>query len=139
MLGDSHEKSKNPLKKAMRRRNGKTVQFAAPTYVEPPDVDYSTEEEVDSDQEYLNQEDENKETQDGDQEEVRDSDDIKVDPSILGEKSNEAEPISDSQVSASRESVDMITPTETERTSDETLERSGTILTTLQSVTLLTS
>lgn len=48
MLGDNPEKSKNPLKKAMRRRNAKTVQFSAPTYVEASDVDYSTEEEGDS-------------------------------------------------------------------------------------------
>jgi hypothetical protein len=46
MLGDNPEKSKNPLKKAMKRRNAKTVQFAAPTYVEPSDVDYSSEEEA---------------------------------------------------------------------------------------------
>lgn len=45
MLGDNPEKSKNPLKKAMRRRNAKTVQFAAPTYVEASDYDYSTEDE----------------------------------------------------------------------------------------------
>ena len=45
MLGDNPEKSKNPLKKAMKRRNAKTVQFTAPTYVEASDVDYSTEEE----------------------------------------------------------------------------------------------
>ncbi|KEF53067.1 uncharacterized protein A1O9_10975 [Exophiala aquamarina CBS 119918] len=45
MLGDNPEKSKNPLKKAMRRRNAKTVQFAAPTYYEPSDYEYSDEEE----------------------------------------------------------------------------------------------
>jgi hypothetical protein len=45
MLGDQAEKSKNPLKKAMRRRNAKTVQFAAPTYVEASDIDYSSDEE----------------------------------------------------------------------------------------------
>lgn len=32
MLGDNPEKSKNPLKKAMRRRNAKNVNFAPPTY-----------------------------------------------------------------------------------------------------------
>ncbi|KAJ9221017.1 hypothetical protein DTO027B5_5792 [Paecilomyces variotii] len=47
MLGDNHEKSKNPLKKAMRRRNAKTVTFTAPTYVEASDVEYSTDEEQD--------------------------------------------------------------------------------------------
>ena len=45
MLGDNPEKSKNPLKKAMRRRNAKTVQFAAPTYYEASDGYYSTDEE----------------------------------------------------------------------------------------------
>jgi hypothetical protein len=47
MLGDNPEKSKNPLKKAMRRRNAKTVQFAAPQYFEPSDFDYSDEEDED--------------------------------------------------------------------------------------------
>lgn len=47
MLGDNHEKSKNPLKKAMRRRNAKTVQFTAPTYFEPSDNEYSSEEDED--------------------------------------------------------------------------------------------
>ncbi|KAG9233782.1 hypothetical protein BJ875DRAFT_35200 [Amylocarpus encephaloides] len=45
MLGDQAEKSKNPLKKAIRRRNAKTVAFAAPTYVEASDIEYSTDEE----------------------------------------------------------------------------------------------
>lgn len=45
MLGDNPEKSKNPLKKAMRRRNAKTVQFAAPQYFEPSDFEYSEDEE----------------------------------------------------------------------------------------------
>lgn len=47
MLGDNPEKTKNPLKKAMRRRNAKAVQFAAPTYYEPSDYEYSDEEEED--------------------------------------------------------------------------------------------
>ena len=49
MLGDEEDKkpgnSLNPLKKAMKRRNAKTVQFAAPSYVEPSDVEYSSDEE----------------------------------------------------------------------------------------------
>lgn len=44
MLGDTAEKTKNPLKKAMRRRNAKTVQFAPPTFVEASDYDYSSDE-----------------------------------------------------------------------------------------------
>ena len=49
MLGDNPEKSRNPLKIAMRRRNAKTVAFSAPTYFEPSDIDYSTEEDGDED------------------------------------------------------------------------------------------
>ncbi|KAF4551309.1 putative tip elongation aberrant protein Tea4 [Elsinoe fawcettii] len=45
MLGDNAERSKNPLKKAMKRRQTKTVQFAAPTYVEASDYDWSDEDE----------------------------------------------------------------------------------------------
>lgn len=44
MLGDQPEKTKNPLKTAMKRRK-KNVAFAAPTYVDYSDIDYSTEEE----------------------------------------------------------------------------------------------
>ena len=47
MLGDNSEKSKNPLKKAMRRRNAKNVTFTAPTYIEASDIDWSTEDEID--------------------------------------------------------------------------------------------
>lgn len=50
MLGDNTEKSKNPLKKAMRRRNAKTVQFAAPTYYEPSEAEYSDEDDGDDGQ-----------------------------------------------------------------------------------------
>ena len=49
MLGDEEDKKTgnplNPLKKAIKRRNAKTVQFAAPSYVEPSDVEYSSDEE----------------------------------------------------------------------------------------------
>ncbi|RYO79797.1 hypothetical protein DL766_006581 [Monosporascus sp. MC13-8B] len=44
MLGDQAEKTKNPLKSAIRRRK-KTVTFTAPTYVDYSDFDYSTDEE----------------------------------------------------------------------------------------------
>ena len=49
MLGDEEDRRTgnplNPLKKAMKRRNAKTVQFTAPSYVEPSDVEYSSDEE----------------------------------------------------------------------------------------------
>ncbi|GAB1320406.1 protein phosphatase regulator [Madurella fahalii] len=54
MLGDQAEKTRNPIKSAMKRRKTKTVQFAAPTYVDYSDIDYSTEEE-DVEAEYLAQ------------------------------------------------------------------------------------
>lgn len=49
MLTDQEDDRKvnplNPLKKAMRRRNVKTVQFAPPTYVEPSDYGASSDED----------------------------------------------------------------------------------------------
>jgi hypothetical protein len=62
MLGDNTEKSKNPLKNAMRRRNAKKVQFCAPTYVEASDVEYSTDEDDGEADQYLS-EGESSETQ----------------------------------------------------------------------------
>ena len=60
MLGDNPEKSRNPLKKAMRRRNAKTVQFAPPTYYEPSEYEPSDdEEERDEDSEIHNEAPEN--------------------------------------------------------------------------------
>lgn len=68
MLGDQDQKSKNPLKKAIRRRNAKTVTFTAPTYVEASDNDYSTEEEEDGENPFYSQEDQRAEAQEGAQE-----------------------------------------------------------------------
>ncbi|KAJ5491097.1 hypothetical protein N7539_002664 [Penicillium diatomitis] len=76
MLGDNSEKSKNPLKKAMRRRNAKTVNFAPPTYIEASDVEYSTEEE-DEHGDFFN-DDETVESEDGDVQEQ--NEDIVVEP-----------------------------------------------------------
>ncbi|KAK4146174.1 uncharacterized protein C8A04DRAFT_35162 [Dichotomopilus funicola] len=45
MLGDQPDKAKNGIRSAMKRRKAKNVQFAAPTYVDYSDFDYSTEEE----------------------------------------------------------------------------------------------
>ncbi|EAW07654.1 putative SH3 domain protein [Aspergillus clavatus NRRL 1] len=76
MLGDNSEKSKNPLKKAMRRRNAKTVTFTSPTYIEASDVDYSTDDDLDdgdslSDGDMLREDDDIREDQ---------NDDIVVEP-----------------------------------------------------------
>ncbi|KFY19060.1 hypothetical protein V493_08167 [Pseudogymnoascus sp. VKM F-4281 (FW-2241)] len=46
MLGDQADKPKNPLKKAIRRRNAKNVTFnQTHTYVEASDVEYSSDED----------------------------------------------------------------------------------------------
>lgn len=48
MLTDQGEKYVNPLVKAFRKRNTKTVIFSEPTYFEASENDYSTEEEEDA-------------------------------------------------------------------------------------------
>lgn len=57
MLGDNSEKSKNPLKKAMRRRNAKNVAFTAPTYIEASDVEWFSDDESDAGGFYIDDED----------------------------------------------------------------------------------
>jgi hypothetical protein len=76
MLGDNSEKSKNPLKKAMRRRNAKTVNFAPPTYIEASDVEYSSDE--DSEHGDFFNDDETVESEEGDSQEQ--AEDIVVEP-----------------------------------------------------------
>ncbi|KAF6238310.1 hypothetical protein HO173_003590 [Letharia columbiana] len=70
MLGDEEDKRAgnplNPLKKAMKRRNAKTVQFTAPSYVEPSDVEYSSDEE-EGNREYGAQEQDSTAAQSNDQ------------------------------------------------------------------------
>ena len=78
MLGDEEEKKPgnplNPLKKAMRRRNAKTVQFSGNSYVEPSDNDYSSEEEEEEGNgEYQTQEQNGTVTRNADQREDIDS------------------------------------------------------------------
>lgn len=76
MLGDNNEKSKNPLKKAMRRRNAKTVNFGAPTYIDASDVDYSTDDDSEHG-DFFNDD----ETLDGEEEDTQEqSEDIVVEP-----------------------------------------------------------
>jgi len=76
MLGDNSEKSKNPLKKAMRRRNAKTVNFGAPTYIDASDVEYSTDED-DEHGDFFNDD----ETVESDDEEAQEqNEDIVVEP-----------------------------------------------------------
>jgi hypothetical protein len=74
MLGDTTEKSKNPLKKAIRRRNAKTVTFSAPTYVEPSDYEFSSDEEMDDDSNFNG--DRQSEETNGEKAEAKDQDEI---------------------------------------------------------------
>ncbi|OQE23887.1 hypothetical protein PENSTE_c008G03762 [Penicillium steckii] len=76
MLGDNNEKSKNPLKKAMRRRNAKTVNFAPPTYIEASDVEFSSDD--DSEHGDFFNDDETVESEEGDGQEQ--AEDIVVEP-----------------------------------------------------------
>ncbi|KAK1781781.1 hypothetical protein QBC45DRAFT_320474, partial [Copromyces sp. CBS 386.78] len=62
MLGDQADKPRNPIMSAMKRTKRKTVQFAAPTYVDYSDIDYSTEEE-DLEAEYFGQQQQTQKTQ----------------------------------------------------------------------------
>lgn len=73
MLGDTIDKTKNPLKKAMRRRTEKRVTFTAPTYVEPSDYEFSSDEETGDDISPPNgnsRSEEDQNAEDGDQDEI---------------------------------------------------------------------
>lgn len=122
MLGDNPDKPKNPLKKAIRRRNGKSVQFAPPTYFEPSDADYSTEEDEEGEGEYSAQADGN--DSQGQEQQVDRKETI---DSSQGKQESEVNSVHESHVSVeSRDSdVDQNTLVNVERTSDETVERSG--------------
>ncbi|PGH17621.1 hypothetical protein AJ79_00982 [Helicocarpus griseus UAMH5409] len=81
MLGDNAEKSKNPLKKAMRRRNAKTVTFTAvPVYHEPSDVEYSTDEEEEGDDQFFDDDDESTRSDTNEGQEEPQKEDIVVEP-----------------------------------------------------------
>lgn len=129
MLGDQAEKSKNPLKKAIRRRNAKTVTFTAPTYVEASDNDYSTDEE-DGEGDYYGQNDQQEQNAEQEQiveeEEVAAVEPLKPRAEIREVKSDSVEP----------ESKDIIAKTSSDisRNSDDVFEgkpesksRNGTV------------
>jgi hypothetical protein len=116
MLGDQEAKSKNPLKKAIRRRNAKNVTFAAPTYVEASDVDYSTDEE-DGESDYYGQngqQDQNGEHQDQEivEEDIKGAEPLDAGADIQEVRSESTEPDVDKD-SASKPS------SEIPRSSDE--------------------
>lgn len=126
MLGDNLEKPKNPLKKAIRRRNAKQVQFTAPTYYEASDIDYSTEEDEEVDGEYNAHDDENQDSQS--QDPNKDFKDDAADDQINPKAENDGHSIREPQLSVESRDTDgdQITPVNGDRHSDEPLERSGT-------------
>ncbi|KAL4917561.1 hypothetical protein BDW62DRAFT_82844 [Aspergillus aurantiobrunneus] len=120
MLGDNLEKSKNPLKKAMRRRNAKTVTFTNPTFIEASDVEYSTEEEMDDDDvsftdEYARDEYEQREEQ---------TEDIVVEP--LRPKSQRDKEAEETQTTEEPQEPAAANP-EKQRSSQEFFEQEGVI------------
>ena len=82
MLGDNPEKSKNPLKKAMRRRNTRAVAFAPPTFIEASDVEFTSDGEIEEGGDYSSEEEDT--TTDRNEADLQDqaseSKDINVDP-----------------------------------------------------------
>lgn len=80
MLGDNSEKSKNPLKKAMRRRNAKSVSFSSPTYIEASDVDYDTEDDMEEGDFFDHDEESSRGEDDDDDVQDDQHDDIVVEP-----------------------------------------------------------
>lgn len=119
MLGDNSEKSKNPLKKAMRRRNTKTVVFTSPTYIEASDVEYSSDEESDDDAFFIDNQ-EPSEAEPDESQEGRD-DDMVVQPlRTKGQKEKETEDES------SPESEEVALHLAEDPHPDETMESEGT-------------
>ena len=128
MLGDEEEKkpgnSLNPLKKAMRRRNAKTVQFTAPSYVEPSDVEYSTDEEDEGDEEFVAHEEDSAAAQAHQQ--ARDSEeDTAVEPLKARSQSGQQNGEAVIERRMGNEGLDQRATSEKSRPSDEIVDRSG--------------
>ena len=129
MLGDEEEKkpsnSMNPLKRAMQRRNTKTVQFTAPSFVEPSDVEYSTEEEAEGDGEYLGQEQDDEGAQSSDQGNDPEESAV-VEPLRPRGQTRDGRPNGEVAEAGRRNGhLGQLTPVEDIRTSDETSGNAG--------------
>lgn len=130
MLGDQDEDKRqnplNPLKKAMRRRNNvKKVEFAGNSYVEPSDVEYSSDEEDEDNVEYGGQEQNGSEEQRQDQ--ARDPDETAaVAPLNTRERTvNGRRPDDVATEPESRNGVDQSSGPEQVRSSDDTVDHNG--------------
>lgn len=117
MLGDNNEKSKNPLKKAMRRRNAKTVNFGTPTYIDASDVEYSSDDGSERG-------DFSDSTMDGEEGDVQDqNEDIVVEP--LRPKAQKDQLIEESDPSDPKERQDLQLENSDRRPSNEEVEAEG--------------
>lgn len=121
MLGDQAEKTRNPLKSAMKRRKAKTVTFTAPTYVDYSDFDYSSDEE-DLEAEFLAQQQQQAQQaaaqQTGGEPEIEDET-AKVEP--LKPRSQQMEPAT-AEAQTEETNGDATTTTRIARTSEEIFE-----------------
>lgn len=125
MLDDQNTKTRNPLKKAIKRL-GNTVQFTAPTYVEASDVEYSTEEEGEEGEgEYPQAEENRPEQEEPEQESRADDDDAVVEPLKTAART---ESTSESQAQAKQDptGTNQTSDVDKVRTSDEMFDYTGT-------------
>ena len=133
MLGDQDEDKRanplNPLRKAMRRRNVKKVEFAGNSYVEPSDVEYSSEEEDDGDDSFTGQDQNDAEEQRQDQE-IQEADaNTSIAPLNARDRpSNGRRTDEDAAEAETRNGKDPANAAEQTRDSDEMVERNGTPL-----------
>lgn len=127
MLSDGPEKSRNPLTKAIRRRNPKKkVTFSqGNTYVEASDVEYSSEEEdEEADREYLPNEHEHSENQESEQEPHQDDNTI-IEPLKTGPREIDAPTGPQPQTTATSLNTVQDNSIEKARTSDEMFDTIG--------------
>lgn len=129
MLSDQDEEKRqnplNPLRKAMRRRNVKKVEFSASnSFLEPDENVYSSSEEEEGDSELIGQEP--GDAEEHKQEQERDIDqDAKVAPLNTRDRVNGQRPDEPRAEIDNRHGVDQPNGVEPSRDSDEILERNG--------------
>ena len=123
---DKRQNPLNPLRKAMRRRNVKKVEFAAGnSYHEPDQIQYSSEEEDEESGEHTSQEQGETEEEQRDQNSDRDQNVSagRVGPADRNVNGSRAEPVrTDIDTRNIQEQNNGLDPT---RTSDESSDRTG--------------
>ncbi|KAK2605334.1 hypothetical protein N8I77_008180 [Diaporthe amygdali] len=133
MLGDQSDKTKNPIKTAMRRRK-KNVSFAAPTYVDYSDFDYDTEEEEEAEAEFYAQQQQQQQQQQAQQQSQQQTATAKQTTAEEAAASEEAAQVAPLRPRAQK-SVQIVdpansdskeeSPTTKNRTSEEIFETNG--------------